>query len=239
MRAATLTLSLLVLFTANARGEIVFERDPDAAPKDPAFVFEFQKGVFNYEGYQFWGKVKATREDGAISQVMVIFTAYDDDGKFLGRGSTTVGNSSDGVSGREANVDGAAVGTGQQVPAKILWRIPQNAPLYDQIEIIESGEATAYDVPLAFEVQQIGPGGYSGGMMLQGRVINTTGKTYENVQVIVTAYGSDGKFLGRGNAHASPGKIGTGQIGYIDGLGIPFENAKPLKLAWKVVSVTY
>lgn len=107
-----------------------------------------------------------------------------------------------------------------------------------ELEVEKSKDETAGDTPLTFELQRAGDGGY-GGFQVWGKVVNATDKTFENVQVIITIYDAKGGFLGRGRASANPGKIGPGQVSYIDELSVNIEKRKPARLEWKVVRESF
>jgi hypothetical protein len=229
-------LSILLVSAALGQEEAVTRPVPAAKPAVKAatageFTFTFDRTSMEYDGCNVWGTVRSTKPGRLVKEVAVVLTAYDANDKMIGRTSTQAEST-----GEVAYINECSIDTAKTLPTRIEAKIVP-APSYDDIEVVRSEEETSSDAPLEFKLQKIGSN--YGGTAIWGVVTNTGDTEYESVTVVVTLYGPEGKFLGRGRGSANPGTIGKGQIGYVDGLGVDVGDWKPVKLEWKILTSEY
>lgn len=236
MRGAVLMMVVLGCSSAAVAAEPSFQKAGGGEVTEGPYRFELDKFSINYDGVAIWGRAISNSNDRTVRNVNVVFTAYDEQDKFLGRSIADV--QVDTARGSQVGfVNQASMECEGKFPARVEWQITPPQPTFDDVEVVAGKEKTSKDTPLVFQLQKISTG-YSG-ISVFGRIGNGTDEPYEDVMVIVTAYGEDGKFLGRGRTSASPSTVGPGQVGYIDGLGIDIGNSRPVKMEWKVITGGY
>ncbi len=240
MRTVILCCVCWSLLLSLAAGQQVVAEAPVAetpvakAAAEP-FTFTIDRGSYGDYGYTVSGTLRSTQPGRLVRGVYLVLSAYDDDGKLLGRATPSVEGADEGA-GEVGYVNDCSIKTENRMPAKIECEIIP-PPGYDDIQVVKSKEETSSDAPLMFELQKVGSS-YSG-LSIYGKVTNPTDNEFENVTVIVTLYGPGGKFLGRGRTSTTPSKIGGGQVGYIDSLSVEVGNWRPVKLEWKIITSDY
>lgn len=115
-------LLLSGLSMSMAHGEVIIEKSKDKTSGDVPLNFVLQKADWKYDGYAIWGKVVNDVDDKTYENVGIIFTAYDAEGKFLGRAQGSVGPTTIGE-GEVGYVNATSIDTSHFLPAKIEWKV--------------------------------------------------------------------------------------------------------------------
>lgn len=104
---------------------------------------------------------------------------------------------------------------------------------YCDVSVLPSKNKTSADIPLTFELERTEWAEGVKQLQLWGTVRNTGKKTFDLVTVIVAAYDSSGKFLGREIKYADPSLIKPGQVSYVNGF-INTGKQLPVRLEYTV-----
>ncbi len=89
--------------------------------------------------------------------------------------------------------------------------------VYSEVSVLPSKNKTSADVPLNFELERTEWSSGVQQLQVWGTIRNNSKKKFDSVTVVISAYDSAGKFLGRETKYAAPLLIKPGQVSYING----------------------